>query len=1054
LLKVGEAVAKQVALHWFAEKKTASRRGVDLSKLVRARFPMRRQERDVLDALVNIEDDVAKQLAPGLTDASHGLPDNEREAALAAVSDALLAADLSDAGLMAADLDPATLAAAVRKQWSVERAALSDSATRLYDVALDRACVVLAHLVKELPEFSTAVAVENLRRLRTVLDGMDRILDRLPLRGPGAPEGTDFDEQFRRRYLDRAVQSYEHLEVIGLTTHTYEPRTTLSVAYLSLTVTADAGQRSLEGSMPDWLGRDPGRQATENIRVEAALGGSQLTVIRGEAGAGKSTLLRWLAVNAGHCTFSDRLADWNGCVPFLVKLRDFADGPLPRGDELLTQPSSPHCGPAPREWVHRQFESGRALLLVDGVDELVATRRGTVRTWLRELLAGYPDLRVVVTSRPTAVTSKWLLAEGFRSVILEPMSAADVQVFLRRWHAALLDSMSAPELLPCRPEEVPEHQRVLLAQLQARAHLRALARSPLLCAMLCALNLDRRAKLPRDRLALYSAALEMLLERRDADRNVAAGEDIQASVNEKLALLRALAWWLNENGRTEMSRDQALDRITDRLRGMPGIREDAETLLNHLIDRSGVIRQPAAGRVDFIHRTFQEFLAAKEAVDRDSVDLLVGRARSDLWRETVLMACAQGTPDQRGRLLGGILDKAAVSSSKVARQLLLLAAACRETAVLAPPEVLERVDVAARGLVPPRSVRESRSLATVGESVLEYLPETLSDLTESQAAACVRTAALVNGPDALDTLTRYAYDARTEVQRELVLGWKYFDPETYARRVLSDAPLTLGKWQRMDIDFAGAVPFLHLLNNLSSCSVGLWDHGPVTEEVRMLGQLRQLKDLVLLADMAPETLPELGRLTDLKELFLNLTTGWPRRLPALAGLNLVEDLALVNATEVEDFSFLAGMSELRSISFMHNSPPAWLNHVPDPAKITDFTCARVNDTSTFEKAVDILNGAMAVTFNQCSGVDLHTLLPLPLRYVNLLDCSDIDLTPLAKHGSLRKLFLNGHAGEVDLAPFADLQIGIWLGRKMIVTGTDELGPGVTLHRASIRRPRR
>ncbi|MFF4597957.1 NACHT domain-containing protein [Amycolatopsis sp. NPDC001319] len=1046
MLKVGEAVAKQVALQWLADKKAAGRRGRDLALLVRARFPLRRQERDVLAALTSIEDDVAERLRPGLTDAAHGLAENEREAALAAVADALLAADLSDTGLFAADLDPSALATAVRAQWPVARAALSSPAERLFEIGLDRACVVLTHLVRELPEFDAAVGVEQLRRLRAVLDGIDRVLDRLPSRELGAPEGTDFDAQFRRRYLDRVVRSYERLEVIGLTTHSYEPRTTLSVAYLSLTVTADAeraARRPRDRGVPGRLGDDPGaRQATDNIRVEAALGGSRLTVIRGEAGAGKSTLLRWLAVNAARSAFTDQLTGWNGCVPFLVKLRDFADGPLPRGDELLTQPSSPPWGPAPREWVHRRLESGEALVLVDGVDELVATRRAAVRTWLRDLLAGYPDIRVVVTSRPTAVTSKWLLAEGFRSVVLEPMSAADVQVFLRRWHAALLDSTSAPDLLPCRPEEVPEHQRALLAQLQARPHLRALARSPLLCAMVCALNLDRRARLPRDRLALYSAALDMLLERRDADRNVSAGDDIQATVAEKLALLRALAWWLNENGRTEMSREQALARISSRLRGMPGVSESADVLLDHLIERSGVIRQPVAGRVDFIHRTFQEFLAAGEAVDRDSIDLLLSHARSDLWRETVLMACAQASPDQRGRLLSGILAAAASVSARTARQLLLLAAACRETAVLAPPEVLARVDAAVRGLVPPRSVRESRSLATVGESILDYLPKDLADLSAAQAAACVRTAALVNGPAALETLAGYAPDLRSKVQEELVAGWKYFDPETYAREVLADAPLHATPGSRIDIDFTTAVPFLHLLKNLSRCWINLWSQGPIETEIQALARLYRLRELTLLADQAPDALPELGSLTNLDDLFLNLTAGWPRELPDLAQLIHLQRLSLVNAKEVEDFSFLREMTDLKQISFFHNPSTAWLDHLPNPTGITTFTCARTADTGELAKAVSKLSRTTSITFTDCAGLDLHALAPLALDDVGIYNC-DLDLGPLAELSSLRYLRMHGEH-EINLAPFADRRITIWLSRGTTAVGADKLGPGVQL----------
>ncbi|MEV0072690.1 NACHT domain-containing protein [Amycolatopsis sp. NPDC050768] len=1050
MLKVGEAVAKQIALQWLAEKKAGSRRGRDLAQLVRARFPLRRQERDVLAALTSIEDDVAERLTPGLTDAAHGLAENEREAALASVADALLAADLSDTGLFAADLDPSALASAVRAQWPVARAALSSPAERLFEIGLDRACVVLTHLVRELPEFDAAVGVEQLRRLRAVLDGIDRVLDRLPSRELGAPEGTDFDAQFRHRYLDRVVRSYERLEVIGLTTHSYEPRTTLSVAYLSLTVTADAeraGRRPRDRGVAGWLGQDPGaRQATENIRVEAALGGSRLTVIRGEAGAGKSTLLRWLAVNAARSAFTDQLAGWNGCVPFLVKLRDFADGQLPRGDELLTQPSSPPWGPAPREWVHRRLESGEALLLVDGVDELVATRRAAVRTWLRDLLAGYPDIRVVVTSRPTAVTSKWLLAEGFRSVVLEPMSAADVLVFLRRWHAALLDSTSAPDLLPCRPEEVPEHQRALLAQLQARPHLRALARSPLLCAMVCALNLDRRARLPRDRLALYSAALEMLLERRDADRNVSAGDDIQATVAEKLALLRALAWWLNENGRTEMSRAQALARISSRLRGMPGVSESAEVLLDHLIERSGVIRQPVAGRVDFIHRTFQEFLAAGEAVDRDSIDLLVSHARSDLWRETVLMACAQASPDQRGRLLSGILDSAASASAKNARQLLLLAAACRETAVLAPPEVLGRLDLAVRILTPPRSVRESRSLATVGESILDYLPDHLADLSEPQAAACVRTAALVNGPEALEALARYASDPRAKVQEEIVASWKYFDPETYTRRVLTDAPLTLDKRRFTEIDFAAAIKFLHHLTKLTQIRVNLWDLGPVNDEIHTISQLHHLQKLILLADIAPDTVTELSRLTNLDHLFINFTRGWPRELSGLAALTRVRQLYLNNASDVRDFSFLAGMPSLECIHLMHNPLSAWVDHVAEPTKITDFTCSSRTDTKTLAKAAARLSGTEFIVFDGCSNLDLRALAALDLRHVMFVGRSDIDITPLTEHRSLRFLNLRNFRGEVNLAPFADLKIAIWLGPDVVATGIDKLGPGVTLNR--------
>lgn len=1038
MLKVGQVVAKQLAFAWLAEKKAASRRGRDLSKLVRARFPVRRAERAVLESLVRIEDDVADQLAPGLAGAAHGLPDHEREAAYAAVADALEQLDLSNTALLGTDLDPAVLASVVRKEKPVERVGLSERAVGLYDVALDRACVVLVHLVKELPEFDAAVAVEQLSRLRAVVGGVAELLERVPERSLDAPAGTDLDELFRRRYLDQVRRVYDRLEVIGVTTHTYEPRTTLSVAYLSLTVTSDVERPARRDVLElDWLqGARPA--PAENLRVELALGGSRLTVVRGEAGAGKSTLLRWLAVNAAQGAFTDQLAEWNGCVPFLVKLRDFADRPLPDGDELIGRLQA---GPVPPEWVHRRLLSGNALLLVDGVDELVARRRPAVRVWLAGLLGAYPSVRVVVTSRPTAVGSRWLAHEGFRSVVLEPMTPADVQVFLRRWHEALLDSAPAPALLPCRPDEVHEHQRALLAQLQARAHLRALARNPLLCAMLCALNLDRRARLPRDRVALYTAALDMLLERRDADRNVAA--EIHASAGEKLVLLRVLAWWLNENGRTDLSREQALARLRERLLGMPNVRESAEVLLDHLVERSGVIRSPALGRIDFIHRTFQEFLAAKEAVDRDSIDLLVDRSRSDLWRETVLMACAQGSPEQRGRLLNGILDEAAKAGTRLARQLNLLAVACKETATLAPPETLARVDSRAKALVPPRGVRESRSLATVGESVLDYLPDSLEGLTTAKAAACVRTVAMVNGPRALEKLTGYSPDPRVDVQVELVRAWKLFDPATYARKVLADAPLIPpGIAKQVEVDFRAAVPFLHQLTMLRMFRLDLRGYGPMDAEIDTIAKNLKLEDLALLGDSVPDTLPRLAQLSGLRRLFLNFSQGWPSSISFMSRLVGLRYLWLCNAGELHDLRFLRDLRNLRNLFLLHNSVLEWVDELARPDLLETVYVNGIDSPNVLRDLLARCPRLRRLELREWG--DLEPLRGSNIVHLGFAEIDDINLAPLRDMSNLRRLYFYGGQNRINVAPLAGLTLQVILPRGATVAGAKDLGPGVNL----------
>ena len=490
--------------------------------------------------------------------------------------------------------------------------------------------------------------------------------------------------------------------------------------------------------------------------------------------------------------FSGPLADWNGCVPFLLRLRSYADRPLPRPEELLAGVADPLVDLLPPGWVHRQLSTGRALLLVDGVDELVPAQRAGVRTWLRGLLTEYRRLRVVVTSRPGAADRSWLAGEGFAPVLLERMSPLDVAAFCRRWHDAMRDAAQrSAVVLPCHADELREYERALLRQLDGRRHLRGLATSPLLCAMLCALNLDRRQQLPPDRMALYRDALALLLERRDAEREVPASRAVVLDTSSKLAVLQHVSWRLSLAGRAELPRDQVLALVRRAVERMPNVEYAAEDVLQHLLDRSGVLREPVLGRVDFVHRTFQEYLAAKEAVEDQPVDVLVSRAHLDQWWETIVMAVGHATPERRAELLGSVLDRAD-TEPRHCRRLRLLAAACLDTAQMVDLEVTRRVEAAVEELLPPRGQNETRSLALAGGRTLRLLPSSLDGLSAASAAACVKTAALIGGPEAQRLLARWAPDSRGAVQRALAQVWRYFDPRRVRRGRAARRPTGCG----------------------------------------------------------------------------------------------------------------------------------------------------------------------------------------------------------------------------------------------------------------------
>ncbi|WP_399476872.1 hypothetical protein [Streptomyces sp. TRM68367] len=68
---------------------------------------------------------------------------------------------------------------------------------------------------------------------------------------------------------------------------------------------------------------------------------------------------------------------------------------------------------------------------------------------------------------------------------------------------------------------------------------------------------------------------------------------------------------------------------------------DAGQILRHLVVRSGLLREPGAGTVEFVHRTFQDHLGAKTAVEDGDFGLLVRGAADTQWADVVFRACTR-----------------------------------------------------------------------------------------------------------------------------------------------------------------------------------------------------------------------------------------------------------------------------------------------------------------------------------------------------------------------------------------------------------------------------
>lgn len=738
---------------------------------------------------------------------------------------------------------------------------LSADACHFLDYATEWACLNILEFFTRRSTFVARTLVEQTRAQAELIAKVDELITRTP-----RPDGRD--TAFERRYLPYVTERHNHITIFGIDLRDSPDRWPLEVAYLSLEA---AGTE--QGPAPE---PPPGESAAAAARTavrlpaEEALGSHDRVLLRGDAGSGKTTLVQWLAVTAARDTAR---------VPYVLPLRTLIRaGALPAPSAFLTAVGCPLTPPA--GWAERVLTAGRGLVLVDGLDEIPAAERHRTRDWLLALIHAFPGNHWLLTSRPTAVRPDWLAGEGFRELTLAPMRRSDVATFVHRWHAAARATEYAPRLLDA---------------LRTKRDLARLATNPLMCGLICALHRERRGYLPAGRKELYDAALGMLLARRDRERGMGAVDGAELGEEARLELLQRLAYALVLSGRTEMDLETA-EGIVERCLPAIGLLPDqrAADVLHALMLRSGLLRQPAEGVVHFVHRTFQDYLGARYAVEEGHLDVLAGHAGDSLWEDVIRMAVAHARPRERAVLLRRLL-------AEDSPRLTLLALACLEHAVALDPAVRAEVEQRAGALIPPRTTEEAKALAEAGPLVLELLPGP-EGLTEEEAHGVTVTASLLGTEEdegALAVLRRFREHPALDVRRQLVGTWGRFDAREFAVEVLDHlerdgltlvcdtaeqrATLELMRpWQRLRFD------------------------GPLTasELLACVPEPGEVKRLHLWDN------PSLGHLRGLRA-FRSLTALWLNSCPGTEGLSSLAELPLTDLVVFDRRADLTGLETLR-----------------------------------------------------------------------------------------------------------------------------------------------
>jgi hypothetical protein len=758
---------------------------------------------------------------------------------------------------------------------------LSWGGTGLYDRVLAQCCAYIIEIADKLPRFEAGAFTELLQRDSQILARIEEVLDRLP-----APSGDDSDaDRVATAYRRRIVKVFDRLELFGLdfAAQWYS----LSIAYINLKVSIQQESEYGGGSFERWLAECP------------------RLLIDGRAGGGKTTILQWIAVRAARGDFEGAASKLNGYVPFFIRLREYA---APQGGAGIALPPpekfldkvAPLLAPEAPAWPRTQLQSSRALILVDGMDEVPEGQRPAVLSWLGQLNELFPDLRYVVTTRPGAVERNTFDEMGFAWATLEPMDPALVRTFVDQWHKAMRewqkDAESQQRLTVFRDE--------LLKAMDGDRFLSELANTPLLAGLICALNQHLAGQLPRRRGEIFEKALAMFYERdRKRQIHTTFALDLAATYH----LLGDLALRLVRGGMAEIDTVAARSALYRSSATLPNGPYDGSELYRHLLLRSGLLREPTSGYVDFVHRTFQEYLAAKALVESDGIAEIVKNAADDQWREVVVLSAGQANIKQTTELLRGLLRLTWRGKQRYRRR--MLAVACLDEIHGADPDALAAVERAIPELVPPRSMDQAEALSHAGKRLIPHLARIKVFTKPNELRAAVRAAALIGGPSALDLLADITQENIEFIKSdegpgeyEFVRCWPYFEPASYAERILRpiepkyvtifDERLLLEIWRLPTItevslsNFVGDGTDFSVLDDVQFAELSIYG-----------GEMRTLSAMRSCPCVKNLTLADCGRLGDISQLSL---------------LKNLEHISIQYCPNLKDYIPIARLENLRT----------------------------------------------------------------------------------------------------------------------------------------------
>ncbi|GAP93692.1 NACHT domain-containing protein [Leptolyngbya sp. NIES-2104] len=375
----------------------------------------------------------------------------------------------------------------------------------------------------------------------------------------------------------------------------------------------------------------PGMQAVETY--------SKLRVL-GKPGVGKTTFLQHLAIQCNRGAFAANQ------VPIFIVMREFVEEC--RSSDTMSLFSYIRSrfltsGVSDPSVLETLLQSGRVLLLMDGIDELLSQDIPPVLREIRQFSDKYHRNRFVTSCRTAA---QKLQLRGFTDVEIAPFTQAQITTFAQKWFVAFSKTTGS--------EKNQSVQFMQKLDLPENWQFRQLVVTPLFLHLACWV-FHGQDTFPTKRTEFYKQGLDLLLGKWDEARGVERDDVYRGFLlPQKLRLLSQLAAVTFEQGQYFFEQRIIEQYIGDYLRNLPDaslepeeVQLESEAMLKAIEAQHGLLIERARGIFSFSYLAFQEYFTARKIVAshnlralEQALSGLVSHITDPHWREVFLLTAA------------------------------------------------------------------------------------------------------------------------------------------------------------------------------------------------------------------------------------------------------------------------------------------------------------------------------------------------------------------------------------------------------------------------------